>query len=88
MINDDMIAVPIACVAGNSDGSVGSGIDRGSLGCGKIKTCMKFYSFIDRVNAITKTGSNTVKIFIAYWLNGRSGNESCSLFFRRLSISL
>jgi len=65
MINDHMIAIPIARVTGNSDGTICGGINWSSLWSGKIKTRMKLYSFVDGVNAIAKTGSNTGKIFIA-----------------------
>ena len=84
MINDNMIAIPIACVAGNSHGTICGGINRSSLWCGKIKTRVKLYSFIDGVNAIAKAGCNTGKIFIAYWLNGRCGNEELFFIFQKI----
>jgi hypothetical protein len=56
MFDDDMIAIPITYITGQFYGTIGSSIYRRSLWCGKIKTRMPFGCFINRINAIAKTG--------------------------------
>src|SRR4030095_14728109 len=84
MVNDNMIAVSIARIARHRDCAICCCINGSSLWCGKIETCMKLYSFIDRVNAVTKPGSNTGKIFITYGLDGRSATEKLLFIFQKV----
>ena len=55
MIDDNAITISIAPITGNFYRSIGSGIDRGSGRSTKIKTGMKLYGFINRVNTVSET---------------------------------
>src|SRR5437762_8347544 len=81
MVDDNMIAITITCIAGNSDSSISRSVDRSSFRRGKIETRMELYTFIDRVNAITKTRSNATKIFVAHGLNSRGACKQLFLVF-------
>ena len=65
MIDHDVISISISLIARNPYYSVCCCIDRGSLWSSEIKTRMKLYCFINRIDTITKAGGYSFKIGVA-----------------------
>ncbi len=70
IINDYMVAITVARVAGDFDGSIGGRVNGGTLRGGKVETCVEFCGFIDGVDPVSKSGCDTAEVFVADWLDG------------------
>src|SRR6188508_3069173 len=75
MINDNIITITIAAVTSEFNGAISRCINWSTGRGSEIKPGMKLNRFIYRVDAIAKTGGNTFKICVAYWLDSRGGGQ-------------
>ena len=79
VIDDDMIAVTVAGIAGYLHRAVGGSIDRRSLRGREIQARMKFGRLIYGVDTIPEAGGYTAEILITHRLDGRGAGQE--LFF-------
>ena len=79
MVDDNMVTIAVAGVAGDFHRAVGRGIDRGPLGGGEVKTGMELRCFIDRVDPVAEPGGDPAEVFIVDRLDGRRTGQE--LFF-------
>ena len=79
MVDDHVVAIAVAGVAGHLHRAVGGGIDRRPLRGGKVKTGMEFRGFIDRVDPVPEAGGDPAEVFIADGLDGRRTGQQLFL---------
>ena len=84
MVDDDVIAIAIACVPGYLYRAVGRGIDRGTLGSGEIESRVELTGLINRVDPIAKAGGYAAEVFIAHGLNGRCAGQQLLLILNKI----
>jgi hypothetical protein len=79
MVDDDVVAITVAGVAGDFHRAVGRSIDRSPLRGGKVKAGMELRCFIDRIDPIAEPGGDPAEVFVADRLDGRRAGQELLL---------